>query len=358
MRSTYFTPGPAELYPSVERHFREAFEQQIGSISHRSQRFRDLYQFADAQLRQLLQVPDYSAILFTSSANEIWERLLMNTVEEVSFHLVNGAFSEKLRDFSTQLGLRPITFQKPLGEGFFEQEIQLPAEVELLACTANETATGVQMRPEDIHALKRRYPQTLVTVDMVSSAPYPDLDLSLVDSAYFSVQKSFGMPAGLGVWIVSPTLLEKSKKIQAQTRSVGTYHSLPVLWKNYEKFETPETPNVLFIYVLGKVAEDMNRLGIKTIRQETEQKAKMLYDFLEETEGFAPAVKEIAHRSQTVVVADVPAPAPLLEKAKKQGLIIGSGYGAGKASQLRIANFPAVSQAQVAQLIEVLRTGI
>ncbi|MDZ7645884.1 MAG: hypothetical protein U5K54_01185 [Cytophagales bacterium] len=42
------------------------------------------------------------------------------------------------------------------------------------------------------------------------------------------------------------------------------------------KNQTPETPNALAIYLLGKVVQDLLRRGIQTIRKETEYKAAIL----------------------------------------------------------------------------------
>jgi phosphoserine aminotransferase len=328
----------------------------LGSISHRSQRFRDIYRFTVEQLRTLMNIPESSGIFFTGSATEIWERILQNCVEHESFHLVNGSFSSKFRDFSSQLHKYAHTYEKPLGEGFSFTEIDVPEYAELIACTANETSTGVLMRVEDIHKLKRSHKDKLVAVDMVSSAPYPDLDLNLVDSAFFSVQKSFGMPAGLGVWIANEKMLEKAERMQShESTTVGTYHSLPSLWSNFKKYETPSTPNVIAIYVLGKVAEDMNRVGVKNIRKETEEKAKALYQFAESSNNFEIFVKNPEHRSQTVIVLNTPNPAEIIEMGKKQNMIIGGGYGKDKDKQIRIANFPAVNMAQIEALIGVLK---
>ena len=47
--------------------------------------------------------------------------------------------------------------------------------------------------------------------------------------------------------------------------TIGSYHSLPSLWSKYKTYETPATPNVLGIYLLGKIAEDMNRKGIEAM---------------------------------------------------------------------------------------------
>jgi phosphoserine aminotransferase len=353
MRKTYFTPGPAELYPTVEQHYKDAFNMQLGSISHRSAQFRKIYQHTVEQIRVLLNIPESSGIFFTGSATEIWERIIMNTVEHESFHLVNGSFSKKFYDFSNELGKFAHKYEKPFGEGFDYQEVEVPQYAELICCTANETASGVQMRPQDIQKVKRSNRDKIVAVDMVSSAPYPDLDLELIDTAFFSVQKSFGMPAGLGVWIDNGKCLEKSLKIKGNEGTIGTYHSLPSLWKNFETFETPETPNVMAIYVLGKVAEDMNYIGIEKIRKQTEKKAELLYSFLDKSANFQTFVKNKHHQSQTVVVADVlkGTATELIEKNKENGIIIGSGYGQFKSSQIRIANFPAVNLEQIESLI-------
>jgi phosphoserine aminotransferase len=192
---------------------------------------------------------------------------------------------------------------------------------------------------------------------MVSSAPYPDLDFGLIDSAFFSVQKAFGMPAGLGVWIANRSCLEKAERLQRyESMTIGAHHTLPTLWKHYKTFETPATPNVLFIYLLGKIAEDFNKIGIDTIRKQTEEKAKMLYKFLEDSGAYSPFVNEERHRSQTVIVANTKSPsADVIATVKKAGMIVGSGYGNLKESQIRIANFPAVSVDQVASLVQELK---
>ncbi len=354
MENIFFTPGPAELYPTVRSHYQEAFNMQLGSISHRSAAFKKIYQHTNEQLKVLLNIPETSAVLFAGSATEIWERIIQNSVEHESYHLVNGSFSAKFHEFSAQLKNHAHKFEKPFGQGFDYADLEVPQYSELICCTANETSSGVQMRPQEIHKIKRAHKDKIVAVDLVSTAPYPDLDLSLIDTAFFSVQKSFGMPAGLGVWIANEACLQKAEKLQKTDKIIGTYHSLPSLWKNYKNFETPETPNVIAIYVLGKVAEDMNRIGVKNIRKQTDKKAELIYQFVEKSDLLTPFVANENHRSQTVVVANVNGmeASSLIDIIKKQAMVLGSGYGSFKNSQIRIANFPAVNQEHVERLID------
>lgn len=357
MKNTYYTPGPAELYPTFYQHLQQALADQIGSISHRSKQFRDIYKFTDEQLRTLLNIPATHGIFFTGSASEVWERILLNCVEFESFHAVNGSFSQKFYDYANALNKHTHLVEKPFGEGFDAADIEVPAYAELVCLTHNETSSGVQMKPTEIHKLKRKYPKKLFCVDMVSSAPYPDLDFGIIDSAFFSVQKAFGMPAGLGVWIASQACLEKAERLQkTDDFTIGAHHTLPTLWKHYKDFETPATPNVLYIYLLGKIAEDFNRIGIDTIRKQTEEKARMIYKFLDSSDAYGPFVKQERHRSQTVVVATTQKPsAEVISSAKTANMIVGSGYGKFKDTQIRIANFPATSMEQVEALIEQLK---
>ena len=353
---TFFTPGPAALYPTYEKHLKSFMDQQLGSISHRSQSYRDLHKFTVEQLRTLLSVPDTHQILFLGSASEIWERILLNCVEHESFHLVNGSFSQKFRDYADALRKYTHGLEKPMGEGFEAAEVTVPEYAEIICATHNETSAGVQMQVADIHKLKTKYPDKLLAVDMVSSAPYPALDYSLVDTAFFSVQKAFGMPAGLGVWIVNEQCLAKAERLkQYENLTIGAHHDLPTLWKFAQKHETPATPNVMAIYILGKIAEDFNRIGINALRKETEHKAGLLYNFVKKHENFDASVKEPRLQSKTVVVANTKIDSSaIIGKLKEKGMVIGSGYGEFKSSQVRIANFPATSVAQTDGLVQAL----
>ncbi|MFC6996278.1 aminotransferase class V-fold PLP-dependent enzyme [Rufibacter roseus] len=356
MAPIYFTPGPAQLYPTVAQHLQAGLDKQVFSQSHRSQAFKDLYRRTDAALRALFNLPEEYAIYFTGSATEIWERSLQNLTAQNSFHLVNGSFSKKYLDHAKWLGRQTEVLQVPFGEGFDIDHFQILEGTELVGLAQNETSSGVCMPVQDIHALRTLFPDPLLSVDIVSGAPYAALDFSKVDMAFFSVQKGFGLPAGLGVWLVNERCRRKATQLEGQ-QYTGGHYSIKSLHEQFLQFQTPCTPNVLDIYLLCHIVEDMLAAGIDTIRRQTESKAIQLYNFLEESNLFKPFVQNPLHRSPTVVVADVvdrPA-AQVISKLKEQGLVVGSGYGNYKETQIRIANFPAVSEADVDQLVKALR---
>ncbi|MBD1396782.1 aminotransferase class V-fold PLP-dependent enzyme [Pontibacter sp. JH31] len=354
----FFTPGPSELYPTVLAHMQSAMENKIGSISHRSQQFKDIYAHAVAGLRRLLQLPDNYEVLFLSSANEIWERAIQNLVQEESFHLVNGSFSKRFYEISAELGKKTNKFEVPFGEGFRPEEVAIPDTAELVALIHNETSSGVSIPVADIAQYRQSAPkESLLFVDAVSSLPHPEFDYNQMDSVYFSVQKCFGLPAGLGVWLLNERCLAKAHALQKSGISLGSYHTIPVLVEKGRAHQTPETPNVLNLYLLGKVVDDMNKKGIATIRQETETKARLIYDFLEKSKNFEPAVQNTAFRSLTTIVANTRIPAAELNKLlAPYDMAIGSGYGSYKDTQIRIANFPAHTVSQVEALLYELES--
>ncbi len=349
-----FTPGPSQLYFTVEDHMRIAFREGVPSLSHRSKKFESYYKDTVDGLRELLNVPSNYHVFFTGSATEIWERLIQNLVEENSFHLVNGSFSKRFFEIALQLNKKPIKNEVHNGQGF-DSPISVPAETELIAVTHNETSTGISLPLDFIYNLKSKNPNALLAVDAVSSLPFPDFDYSKLDSVFFSVQKGFGLPSGLGVWMVNEKCLAKAEVLLAKGISIGSYHNLPSLQAHALKNQTPETPNVLGIYILSKVIRDMVRRGITTIRKETEYKATLLYQTLENHQALNAFVTNKSFRSKTVIVADCgDFTEKITSKLLEKGMQPGDGYGASKKTQLRFANFPTHSKEQFELLVDTL----
>ncbi|MCU0417645.1 MAG: aminotransferase class V-fold PLP-dependent enzyme [Cytophagaceae bacterium] len=354
----YFTPGPSELYPTVKHHLTTALDEKIGTISHRSKTFIDIFKSTTDHLRSLLQLPDDFQILYLSSATEIWERIIQNAVIEKSFHLVNGSFSKRFYEFSGELGKQAYKVEAGLGEGFYPANITVPSDAEIICLTHNETSTGVSMPEEDIHMFREKNKNALIYIDGVSSLPYPVLDYSKIDSLFFSVQKCFGLPAGLGVWIVNSKVIDRAEALLKKGISIGTYHTLPSLLSKAISHQTPETPNVLNIYLLGKVIEDMlHKGGASALRKETEAKAQMVYQYVERSSVFSNGVADARLRSQTTIVLNTTiAPGEVNNVLEPFNMAIGAGYGSKKESQIRIANFPAHSPEQMEALVKILET--
>lgn len=349
-----FGPGPSQIYFTVEDHIRQAFREGVPSISHRSKAFEIIFQSTVESLKALLNVPSNYYIFFTGSATEVWERSIQNLVDETTFHFVNGAFSQKFYEMAGQMGKNSRAQQVGQGQGFTDSDV--PLDTELIAIIANETSTGVTTSNDFVGEVRKKNPNALIIIDAVSAVPYQAIDFAKIDSCSFSIQKGFGLPAGLGVWLVNDRCIKKAEEMVSSKKNIVTYHSIPCFLSMAKKNQTPETPNVLGIYLLGKIAEDFLRRGIDIIRKETEYKSAILYHALENHSIISPAVKEKHWRSKTTIVANT---GSLTEKLNahlaQHGLLAGEGYGANKKNQLRFANFPAHSKEVYEKLVDLIQ---
>jgi phosphoserine aminotransferase len=342
MKKIFFTPGPSQLYPKLNQYVKEAFINNIPSISHRSEEFMRITKEVDEGLRTLLSIPQSHHVFFMSSSLESMERIIDNVVEKTSFHFVNGAFAGAFLAAAKAKKKKTIVHTFLPGESITARTVVIPKNVELICITQNETSNGSQVPMEEVYSLNKRYPSVPIALDVVSSAPYPSIDFNKIDCVFFSVQKGFGLPAGLGILIVSDELVKKSLK--------SGYHDFPSLLSKSIKYQTPETPNVLNIFLLGKVINDMNRKGIKTIRKVTEDKAGLI-------EGLGSLfVKDNNLRSKTVLVLNTGAKTKeIIGKLKEKGIVVGRGYGEYKDTHIRIANFPQHTKKQVERLVNELK---
>lgn len=347
----YFTPGPAQLFYTFEDHFKRAIAEDIPSLSHRSSTFIKVVQETDEALKELLELPEGYHIYFLNSANEAWDRIVQNLVETTSHHFANGSFSKKFYDFAIAHHKKSTLTE--VGDGGSFDNLSVPEQAELIGITKNETSVGHSFSEGEIEQIRSSNPDKLIALDVVSAVPSIPVDFSKVDTAYFSVQKAFGLPAGLGAWIVNEKCHEVAEK-RAKNTSLGSYRTLPNLRKFGAKFQTPETPNMLYIYLLGKIAQDMIQMGVQRLRNDTTYKAAILNQAVENHPSLSHFVQSKDHRSKTTIVADSSQAKELLKQFEKKGLILGSGYGDHKEKHIRIANFPTHSKESVEMLCDLL----
>ena len=217
------------------------------------------------------------------------------------------------------------------------QDLAGAEDAELICITQNETSNGTQIKEHTILNLFNRYRDQLIAVDATSSMAGLNLKYIKADIWFASVQKCFGLPAGLGVLVCSPRAVFRAKEINEK----GHYNSLVTLYEKMLNFQTSITPNVLGIYLLNKVMEQ--REAIKTIDQHLLRRAQDLYQFFEEFTDFTLLVTNPELRSPTVIALQ--GKEKVVDEVKKQALrhdiLLGNGYGAWAKNTFRIANFPA-----------------
>jgi len=89
-----FYPGPSKVHPEALDYIRDAFDQGIVSINHRSTRFEALLKDTLEILHDKWNIPTDYTIYFVSSATEAWEIVAQSFIEKQSLHLYNGAFGK------------------------------------------------------------------------------------------------------------------------------------------------------------------------------------------------------------------------------------------------------------------------
>ena len=344
-----FNPGPSAVYPAVRQYLQDAYDDGWLSAPHRSEKVTGLVRQTVADLRTKLNIPQDYTILFTSSATEGWEILTQSLTPRRSFHLYNGDFGAKWLKYAQ--ALRPASSGHRFGLDEVPDVSLLPpslADTDLVCLTQNETSTATQVREGVILNFNNRMGQALLAIDATSSMAGVNLKFIKADAWLASVQKCFGLPAGLGLLVLSPRAVAQARLLNEKAH----YNSLVPALAQMLNHQTNYTPNVLGIYLLSRVLAD--RDPIKTVHQHLVDRAEKLYTFFEQATPLQPLIQNPEARSTTVI--GLQGPAPLIEEIKKKaleaGLHLGSGYGDLKATTLRLANFPAVPDAAFDALVQ------
>lgn len=356
-----FYPGPSKIYPQVEQYLQEAYRSGILSMNHRSQGFMDVLKETLRLMHEKLNIPADYSIYLVSSATEAWEIVAQSLTSQHSAHHYNGAFGKKWFSYATHIvpqtsgSLFPINQTLPYhlfqeGEESAAFNRQRLSDYEVLCLTHSETSNGTQIRMQELAEIRSMTP-ALMAIDATSSMGGVAFDWTLGDVWFASVQKCFGLPAGMGIMVCSPKALEKAR----QVNDILRYNSLLFVHENFEKYQTHYTPNTLGVYLLMRVMEQLEPISAIDLR--TVKRAESLCQFIENETNWEPLVTNKATRSDTVIAVkgEPQAIVALKKEATLAGITLGNGYGEWKNNTFRIANFPAIEDEEIEQLRSFLR---
>jgi phosphoserine aminotransferase len=346
-----FAPGPSKVFDALPKYMQDAYDKGILSANHRSAAFMNLYQETETLMREKLHVPEDYKLLFTSSATENWEIISQSIVQLASFHIYSGSFGKKWYEFANYIEPKTKALKIEADQEIDVENLVIPADFDLIAITQNETSNATQVRNEILAAIALKYPEKMIAVDTTSSMAGIELEFPLADIWYASVQKCFGLPAGLGILLVSPKAIEKAKNKGER----GRYNSLNFMLENAENYQTHCTPNVLGIYLLSRVLHDMPE--IQHVDSKIRDRMRTLENTIAHTAKLRMLISNEATRSSTVM--GITGREELINEVKKaaekEGMQMGSGYGPLKPTSFRIANFPAITDEEFEKLILFLK---
>jgi phosphoserine aminotransferase len=347
-----FYPGPSRVHNEIPAYVKDAFKLGIMSINHRSEEFVKMSEKTVNLLKEKLNIPKNYTIFFTSSATECWEIIAQSLVSDKSYHLYNGAFGQKWFDYTKRIHPMAIPLPFDINEKLDPKKIILEQREGIICITQNETSNGTQVSNNIIKSIKKTNPTYLVAIDATSSMAGVKLDFKSADIWFASVQKCFGLPAGLGLLICSPQAIQQSETLAEKNH----YNSLTFMTEMMAKWQTSCTPNVLGIYLLMRVLEDSK--SIEEVHSKVIERYERWRDFLQKTSSLSHLITHQEVHSFTVVpVTTSPELVQNIKRdAKKKDILLGEGYGNWKASSFRIANFPAIKSKEIETLMRFLKT--
>ena len=342
-----FYPGPSKIYPQIETYLQDAIIEGILSQNHRSQAFMDMLKECIRLFKEKLNIPAEYHVYFTSSATECWEIVAQSLTSQGSHHIYNGAFGKKWFEYTQKNAAFPVSGLQFGIEENIPVSIDFPKTCDVICLTQNETSNSTQVAVSTIPTIADK----LIAIDVTSSLGGIELDWQKGDIWLGSVQKCLGLPAGLGVMICSPRALKQAEDIGDRK----FYNSLLFIHENFQKYQTHYTPNVLGIYLLMRVMQQVAPINI--LSSYIKARAADFYNFIKQETNFQLLIENPTVRSDTVIAIQgtMEAIKDLKQSAKENGIILGNGYGSWKDTTFRLANFPAIQDKEFEQLKTLLR---
>ncbi|GAA4838712.1 aminotransferase class V-fold PLP-dependent enzyme [Algivirga pacifica] len=350
-----FYPGPSKVYPEIKQFMADAMDEGILSQNHRSQPFINLCKETVALVKDRLDIPSNYHVYFTSSATECWEILSQSFAELNSLHLYNGAFGEKWMEYRRRLYTNTygVEFGLQRQLGMTQLQKQVPSDTDILCLTSNETSNATKVSENTLKAVRERYRNSLIFVDATSSMGGVNHDWLSADVWYASVQKCLGLPSGLAVMVCSPFAVEQAQRLNHREH----YNSFLHIHEQMLNYQTTHTPNILDIYLLKRVMEQ--RAPIRKVANHLKERMMWVNEELVKY-GYQLLIE--SRRQRSLTVAAITAAPEKIDKLKKEavaaGITLGNGYGKWKPHTLRMANFPAIEDTEVEQLLNFLKQAI
>lgn len=284
-----FSAGPSMLPEPVLEEIRDELLNYQGSgmcvmeMSHRSKVFEGILHQAEVDLRTLMGIPDNYKVLFIQGGATLqFSMIPMNLLKNgEADYLVTGAWSEKAYKEAIHFGkINLAATSKDRNFSYIPDVADLPIaeNSDYVYICENETIHGTTYR--DLPNTKGK---TLVSdqSSMFLSKPCNVTDYGLI---YGGVQKNVG-PAGMVVTIIREDLIRKDLDEKTPVYMRYDTHS--------ENESMYNTPNCWAIYVCGKVFQHLlNKGGLAAMQKRNEEKAAVLYNYLDSSLMFKGTVEK------------------------------------------------------------------
>ncbi len=323
-----FSAGPAVLPLAVLKEAQRdllalpGVGASVMEISHRSKAFTAIIEQAEANLRKLLAIPDGYRVLFLQGGAQMQFAMIpMNLLRgtgKTADYITSGSWSKKaVKEAKTQ-GEVNIAWDGA-ADNYCRvpktDELQLTPDAAYAYFTSNETIQGVQFSAE---------PQTddvPLVCDASSDILSRPVPIEKYGILYACAQKNAG-PAGVTVVIIRDDLVRQSPD------DLPSMLSYKVLAEAKSLLNTPPT---FAIYMLKLITDWLldEMGGLEKMEQTNRAKARLLYDVVDQSEGFYLGHAELESRSMMNVpfkLADSELDGTFLQEAQQRGLTALKGH--------------------------------
>ncbi len=275
-----FSPGPAVLpLPVLEEIQRDLVAlpgagSSVLEISHRSPTFDAILAEAEANLRELLAVPDGYRVLFLQGGASLQFSMvpinLLRGQDLPASYILTGSWGSKAAAEARREGEVHVAWDGK-ADNFVrvpdDGELDLPPASAYVHCTSNETIQGVQYRRPPAAG------EAPLVCDVSSDFLSGPVDVREFGLLYACAQKNAG-PSGLTVVVVSDEVLE---------RCGDDVHSMLSYRRQAEKGSRLNTPNVFGVYVFLLVTRWLRDEvgGLEAAAERAAAKSALIYDVLD-----------------------------------------------------------------------------
>ena len=313
-----FSAGPAVLPEEV---LQEAADEMLDyrgcgmsvmEMSHRSKVYDQIIKEAEADLRELMNIPDnYKVLFLQGGASQQFAAVPMNLMKnKKAGYIVTGQWAKKAYQEAKMYG-EAVELASSQDKTFSYipdcSDLPITDDMDYVYICENNTIYGTKFKE-----LPNTKGKDLVA-DVSSCFLSEPVDVTKYGVIYGGVQKNIG-PAGVVIVIIREDLIRDD--VLAGTPTMLKYKT------QADNDSLYNTPPCYGIYICGKVFKWIKKMGgLTAMKEHNEKKAKILYDFLDESKMFKGTVEKKDRSLMNVpfVTGDAELDAKFVAEAKAAG---------------------------------------
>lgn len=347
-----FSAGPAVLPEEVLKEVADEMLDYNGTgmsvmeMSHRSAAFQEIIDTAEKDLRELMNIPDnYKVLFLQGGASQQFAMIPMNLMKnKKAGYIVTGQWAKKAYQEASIYG-EAVKLASSEDKTFSYipdcSDLDIPDDLDYVYICENNTIYGTKYKK-----LPNTKGHTLVA-DVSSCFLSEPVDVTKYGVIYGGVQKNVG-PAGVVIVIIREDLITED-----------TLPGTPTMLKYKTHADADSlynTPPCYGIYICGKVFKWLKKMGgLSVMKERNEEKAKILYDFLDQSKLFKGTVvpEDRSLMNVPFVTGDADLDAKFVKEATEAGFVNLKGHRT--VGGMRASIYNAMPKEGVEKLVEFMK---